>query len=304
MLDLLASSNANARAFCEHHDIRQVLVVPVITEKQPAGLLILDCVYPGREYDLPKPEEVIIFAQMLGGLLSRARYFQERQHDLQLIALHSLGGRMNIVDGSVRALKRENLTPEGADALADIGNVLQQVRKAIRNLARLGRPSCHKTCMFSVNQLLRDAVGERQEARVFQFTLDLDASDPKVLFDREDLKETFEEIISNAYVWKKDDQPMALIHVRSERVRSRDALPKSLVDFEREYVRLSVSNQGKEIIPHIRETLFDPNEGSLAFGFRFGLARARKSLRDQEGEIIETSKAGEGAKFEIFLPTT
>ncbi len=301
-VDLIESSVGDAKEFFEEHDIRHALVIPILADQQPLGLLILDCVYSGREHELPDTEEVIIFAELLVGLLSRAKYFQERQENLQLVALHGIGGRMNIIENAIKVLQRETLSYDGKDAVIYISKVLQQVRKTIRDLRGIARAMEYKTSDFDVNCLIKKVVSEREWERALQIQLVLDSSNPQVRFDQDSLKETLNELINNAHTWKRGDQ--AVVTVKSGRCPEEQSLPNYLAGFERNHIRLVISDQGQGISVSVRDKLFDPYASGSATGLGLGLARARKVLREQQGEIIETSRAGEGACFEIFLPIT
>jgi nitrogen-specific signal transduction histidine kinase len=119
--------------------------------------------------------------------------------------------------------------------------------------------------------------------------------------DPEKLSEILHELINNAYVWRKSEQTAAEVTIKTERP-NRNGVPASMrADWETGYVRIVVSDNGKGLSAEVRERLFSPHVSGSASGMGLALAWARSVLQSQRGEIIETSSAGEGARFAIFL---
>ena len=61
-------------------------------------------------------------------------------------------------------------------------------------------------------------------------------------------------------------------------------------------------DSGPGVPSELKERVFDLFYSTNPVGMGFGLAIVRKNVRDFGGDIVETGQAGQGARFDLFLP--
>ena len=68
------------------------------------------------------------------------------------------------------------------------------------------------------------------------------------------------------------------------------------------YVKISITDQGRGISQDIIQKIFDPYFTTNAKGTGLGLAITHKIIRDHGGRIKVETEFGKGTTFHIFLP--
>ena len=114
---------------------------------------------------------------------------------------------------------------------------------------------------------------------------------PEIVGDQIQITHLFENLISNAVKFKKDDcQPV--IHVSSER--------------DEDYWRISVSDNGTGIRPRYQERIFGmfkrAHKRSKYPGTGIGLALCQKIVERHGGRIWVESEVNEGSTFRFTIP--
>ncbi len=132
-----------------------------------------------------------------------------------------------------------------------------------------------------------DDLKETIDERGAQITTD---SLPKVTADRGQIKQLFENLISNAIKFNKEKIP--LVHIGAERINS-------------EWV-FSVKDNGIGIEPQYMDHIFKPFYRAHSLveypGTGIGLSICRKIVDHHSGRIWAESKPGEGATFYFTIP--
>ena len=67
-------------------------------------------------------------------------------------------------------------------------------------------------------------------------------------------------------------------------------------------MRLDVSDTGSDISPAVLERMFDPFFTTIGWGTGLGLSLVHGIVSELGGAIDVATRAGEGTKFEIWLP--
>jgi two-component system cell cycle sensor histidine kinase/response regulator CckA len=70
------------------------------------------------------------------------------------------------------------------------------------------------------------------------------------------------------------------------------------------YVRISVADQGCGIAPEDLSRIFDPYFTTKSTGTGLGLTSIYSIVKKHEGEVMVSSKVGEGSVFNIYLPAS
>ncbi len=297
VLDLRFGAQNEVKEFLEEHDIGKVLLKPVEGGGGVAAVLILDYLYQGREHELPAQREVARFARYLPELLAQRSYIRNQEYML-VHGIHHLGLQAQAYS---EALGQEGVGDAGKRAIKGLQLINSQMQATVEKMLSLSKRRVEPGSV-DVNLVIAKAKDFNNDIKMD--IRGLDRLSPRARCDEEQLWTILNELLENARKWKKPQQTcveitvITDIHVFPEKLRNLQVVAGQ------KYVRIIVSDNGRGISPKVRERIFDlyVRDESVP-GNGLGLAAARWVLSMQHGEIAETSLPGEGAKFEIFLPT-
>jgi CheY-like chemotaxis protein len=95
------------------------------------------------------------------------------------------------------------------------------------------------------------------------------------------------------------------IHIRARNLQlPGKGAEKALALAEGPYVRVSVEDDGAGMEPGVREHIFEPFYSTKREGRGLGLAAVHGIVRGHGGDILVTSKVGQGTRFDVYLPAT
>ena len=223
---------------------------------------------------------------------------QERMASLGRVAsaiTHDIRNALSSLNLYVHALQkifdREGGREKESEILSQIrasSDRIESVVKTVRDFSKPGEP---KLELWDVNGTVEEAIALCSAA------LDKDGIElekalgqklPRCPLDRTQIHRVLLNLIMNAVdAVKKKGQDNKRIEVSSS--------------LEREYVRVSVSDNGPGIPEHLRETVFDPFYSSKDEGTGIGLAVSRRIIQDHGGLLyVRESRLG-GAEFVVEL---
>ena len=192
---------------------------------------------------------------------------------------------------SIQHLRRTYL--DGAENFGEIlESVTRTVIEQIDALSRIASEFSHFARMprrILERQNLRDIVGEavslfNQQSAV-TFEMDLAASMPPVLADRDELRR-------------------ALINVLRNGIQAMDGTGRITIRglARDEGALVTITDHGKGVPPEMIEKLFMPNFSTKTDGMGLGLAIVKKTIEDLHGRVTLGSTVGRGTTVTIWLP--
>lgn len=209
-------------------------------------------------------------------------------HDLQepLRKILTFGDRL-------KSKFADTLPDEGKDYLNRMQSAASRMRTLIDDLLGFARVST-KTLPFSLidlNQVISEVLVDL-EVRVEQTQAKIEVAKlPSVIADPSQMRQVFQNIISNALKFhKKEERPLIQITARTVGLICEIAVKDDGIGFEEKYLDRIF-------------TIFQRLHGRHEYeGTGVGLAVVRKIIERHKGTIAAKSRPGHGAEFLIRLP--
>lgn len=212
-------------------------------------------------------------------------------HDLQepLRKIRAFGDRLS-------KKEKENLSPKGQDYINRMLNSAERMQQLITDLLRFSRISSKAKPFetINLNEVLTDVISDLEiainEAEAVIRTVEL----PTIKGDVTQLRQLFQNLISNAIKFRKDDvAPQIRIDSRTTEEK-----PNS--------VEITISDNGIGFDEKYNERIFQifqRLEGRKYNGSGIGLAICKKIVQRHGGDITAQSKKDKGTTFTITLRT-
>jgi two-component system, sporulation sensor kinase E len=207
---------------------------------------------------------------------------------------HEIGNPLNSLHIYMQLLERElkNFDPVKSKKLrehvavcsteiARLDQIVNQFLKAVRpNPPALEPRSIHEI-ISEVLQVLEPEIANRDVLVEKEFASDL----PKILADRNQLKQVFFNIIRNSL------QAMTkggMLHIRTE--------------LQTERIMIAFRDTGGGIPSEVLQHIFEPYFTTKKEGSGLGLMIVQRVIREHGGVVDVSSEQGRGTTFRIFLP--
>jgi PAS domain S-box-containing protein len=202
---------------------------------------------------------------------------------------HEIKNPLMIIGGFAHQVLR-NIDQEGKNKkkLEIIIDEINRLEAFLSDVTGFTKPSKPKTSMASISGVLEEIstlVKEQLEAHHVVFDKSIDAHIPETLFDREQIKQVFINIVKNA-IEAMPEGGRLLIETR----------------LKDDTIEIRTSDTGKGVAPEELRNVFDPFFTTKSKGTGLGLAISRKIIEDHEGEMRIESTLGEGTICTIILP--
>ena len=202
------------------------------------------------------------------------------------------------------------LDESGQDMLARMRSAAERMRILIKDVLAYSRITTKRETAKAVdlNEILREVTSDLEASVVETNAIVQIDTLPVVSGDAAQLRQLFQNLISNALKFTKPRQHPQL-RLRYTVQRGRDTgLPVSASDETRQFYRLELSDNGIGFNPHEAEKIFQVfqrlHNRKEYQGTGIGLAIVQKVVDNHQGYIHAEGRPEEGATFTILLPTT
>ncbi len=215
---------------------------------------------------------------------------------------HDFNNLLTVIGGNAALLMHDYPPARERVEIREIADAAKRARVLTKQLLDFSRRMPPEPQLVDLNallaeieQLLLRLLGEHIEVRV---TLAPDL--PRVRADRGQL----EQVVVNLVVNARDAMPSGgVLHLTTSWTREAPAELARRRHVEG-WVRLSVSDTGHGIAPAVKAKMFEPffTTKPRGEGTGLGLATSYANVVAAGGVITVTSRPGEGAQFDIWLP--
>ena len=295
--------------------LRSFISVPLVYKDATIGVLHFSSVKPSAYSDYEVGIAGLIAAQIAGAIENSHLHAETVEADLALqrqarelarsnaeleqfayVASHDLQEPLRVIAGYVNLLEdryADKLDQDARDFIGFATDAAHRMRALINALLQYSRVGTHGNpfepmdCNRALSEALADlevSIGE-SDAEVTAEPL------PQVVGDHVQVTHLFENLISNAIKFKKDDCPPK-IHVSCGR--------------EEDSWQISVSDNGTGIRPRYQERIFGmfkrAHKRSKYPGTGIGLALCLKIVERHGGRIWVESEVNQGSTFHFTIP--
>lgn len=184
--------------------------------------------------------------------------------------------------------------PEGDPKKADLKVIVEETlrcRKIVKGLLDFARQSPPQKQLLSLNEVIEDVitlVRNQANFRNIKIVLDLDPQIPKIMADKDQIRQVVLNIVLNA----ADAMPNGGEFTILSRI------------IDGAYIELVFSDTGIGISEEVKEKIFEPFVTTKKTGTGLGLSIAYGIIERHKGKISVESCVGKGTTFKIILPVT
>jgi len=220
---------------------------------------------------------------------------------------HDFNNLLTVIMGNLQFLKRR-LADDGR---VDETEIIDKLVKAAKNGADLNKrllSFSREQALLSKAENINSILGDMESfirgiiGEDVNLVLKLDEDETTAKID----KTQFENVIVNLCVNAKDAMPSGgELTIATRRVKLHEsANGMSMSNIERDYIEITVSDNGMGIPADIQDKVFDPffTTKAMGEGSGFGLCTAFGFLQQSGGNISVKSRQGEWTRFTLHLP--
>ncbi|MEO0898339.1 MAG: PAS domain S-box protein [Bacteroidota bacterium] len=195
----------------------------------------------------------------------------------------------------------ENFSEKGADYMARMLSAANRLQRLINDLLSYSRVSTkgEPFAKVNLNQILEYVLSDlevsiqQKNANIFSTSL------PELEADYTQMRQLFQNLISNAIKFSKPDDPPRV------EIAYTDAMANLHEEFGRKWGKIQITDNGIGFNEQYKEkifAIFQRLEGKKFEGSGIGLAIVKRIVQRHGGRIEVESEQGVGTRFTIFLP--
>ncbi|WP_052731106.1 PAS domain-containing protein [Spirosoma radiotolerans] len=200
----------------------------------------------------------------------------------------------------------------GADMIARMQSAAARMQILIKDVLAYSRIATKRESIgpVNLNQVVADVLVDIETAVNEKNAVIKVESMPTVRGDSAQLRQLFQNLISNALKFTKTDKnaDRPTILITSRRIRGRDLTGGTVIatDADRLFHLIEIDDNGIGFDPHQAERIFQVFQrlhGRSEYqGTGIGLAIVQKVVENHQGHIVAEGRPGQGSTFRILLP--
>jgi len=201
---------------------------------------------------------------------------------------HEVGNPLASISARLHLLEEDHSQEYLEESIRLLQNEIKRIERIVRGISQFGRPSKESWKLHNINQIIKESfeiIKYHNLAKTFKIDLDLDESLPEIILVRDQIKQTFLNLILNALESKTDKK---LIRIKSFRSQG--------------YIKISFKDYGKGISSESKEKIFEPFFTTKSKGSGLGLFIVKQIIQAHGGHIDINSELDHGTIVTIALP--
>jgi signal transduction histidine kinase len=284
--------------FLEVIDVEEFLCVPLFARREEVmGLIILDNAYTLRPIE-PKDVKLASLCGLMAGNYMYATLLHNRMIEMERLAAlgemamfitHQLRNPLTAIGGftdqllnspSDEAKKRRNLEI--------IRKEIRRLEDVVDRLARFLKVDLRKMVPFDLPSVLQGAIqgsALKMKSEEIEIRVDFEENLPRILGDATYVGEAFRNLIVNAL---EASSRGGCVSIQGRRE-------------DQNWVVVSVHDNGKGMLPAVREKLFSSFFSTKDKGLGLGLLYVKRVMESCGGRIEVDSEAGRGTTFQLHF---
>lgn len=300
-----------------------ILCLPMRASNEPVGVIVIGLDQAELPFFVSRTNSLKIFAQQASLALHAEKVIREKYEAIQAERLnaaytlarkvsHEVNSPLGIIKNYLNLLGMK-LSDQGVaqDEIRIINEEINRISDILTKLSALSlkngeNRSTTQREFVDVNDLLTDLSKLIQESLMekagVDFTLDLDPNLPKVLGEKDGLKQIFINLIRNA-VEALESGGRLSVTTRHIKDSAKEGMAAGASP-EQGYAEIAISDNGKGVPEEMKSKLFEPFTGTKTNGhFGLGLSIVYSLVDSMGGNIVcDENAEGEGTTFKIHLP--
>ncbi|MBM3132075.1 MAG: hypothetical protein FJZ95_03455, partial [Chloroflexi bacterium] len=206
---------------------------------------------------------------------------------------HELNNPLMAISGYVELMQMYVEDQTAREDLQNLKSLSERATAVVKNLLSFARKQDPKRDYISVNEAIKGVV----KLRSYELNLDnieivqeLDPDLPKTMADFQQLQQVFLNLLVNAEQAMRDAHGKGKLVIKTQRIG--------------ETIRTTFTDDGPGIPRDIMNRIFEPffTTKPVGKGTGLGLSICYGIIQEHHGQILATSKEGEGTTFTVELP--
>ncbi|MFP4581573.1 MAG: ATP-binding protein, partial [Candidatus Sumerlaeia bacterium] len=302
--DLAEDSRFNAAESIMAQSIQSAICAPLVSQNTVHGVVYLDAQNRVMSYQKEDLSLLNIIAANAGIAIANAKLVQAKVEAERLAAvgvavagishyvkniLTGIKGTSQLVEMGIKTTNMKVITESWPIMMRSMQKISVLVQDML-SYSKKRKPQLEKGNLNEVVQEVYDNQKDRASELSVELLIEKDETLPDSLFESKAICDALLNIVGNA-VEACSETPDARVRLVSRTSRDKTMVQALVID------------NGPGIPEEMQQRIFEPffsTKGSKGTGL--GLAVSRKSVEEHGGQMILTSKIGEGTTFKISLP--
>lgn len=246
--------------------------------------------------EIKTKDELSVLAETFNTMTTQLKEFEDKLISQERLAAigqmasvvgHEIRNPLAAISNAVYYIKSkfQNPEPRAAESLSIIEREVQASNKIVGDLLNFSRQREPVLALCDLNALLEEVLSVVPRPPAIQLVTQLEPVLPQVKIDRDEMRQVFLNIVSNAY---QAMDKTGILTLRSKNSSGR--------------VEVRISDTGCGIAPENLKKLYQPFFSTKSKGTGLGLAVVKRVVERHGGSIAIESQVGKGTTFIIGVP--